>query len=191
MKKYKQFILGVIVGAMLFSSIGVFAEGFTVLLNPFPIFFNGQQANVEAYNVNGRTFLSLGDIATYFNATATLNETTKQIEVNNNEKLSTTSIEDSLITVIPFDIETEQPVGAEFTEYKGCRVLRYNNKFYVDSSDLYSTFKIIPIIIDENTRMFKLDNKKIVVSKKDYNNTIKYKMTYFYDISLFSKLIGE
>jgi hypothetical protein len=83
-KKYKQFMIGFLVGAMLFSSIGVFAEGITVLLNPFTMLFNGQPAQIEAYNINGRTFLSLGDIANYMGATVKLNEATKEIEINTN-----------------------------------------------------------------------------------------------------------
>lgn len=86
MKKYKQFLIGFLVGAILFSSIPVIAEGLTVLLNPFPIFFNGQQATVEAYNINGRTYLALGDVAKYFDATAVFNETNKRIDVNKNSK---------------------------------------------------------------------------------------------------------
>jgi hypothetical protein len=85
-KKYKQFMIGFLVGAMLFSSIGVFAEGITVLLNPYPIFFNGQAVQVESYNINGRTHVSAGDMANLFDATATINEVTKTIEINTNVK---------------------------------------------------------------------------------------------------------
>jgi len=83
--KLKSIVIGIIIGVMLTSSIGVFAEGLTVLLNPFPIMFNGVLVDAEAYNVNGRTCLALGDMMKLIGGTAKLNETTKIIEVTTNE----------------------------------------------------------------------------------------------------------
>ncbi|HYE82191.1 MAG TPA: hypothetical protein VEG39_08495 [Clostridia bacterium] len=84
MMRNKQFIAGFLTCLILLSAIFItgFAEGISVLLNPYPILLNGQPVEVEAYNVNGRTFLSLGDMVKLVGGTAKLNEVTKQIEIS-------------------------------------------------------------------------------------------------------------
>ena len=62
LRKYKQFMIGFLVGALVFSLSPVFAEGeLNIMENPFPIFINGKMERVEGYNINGYTFLKLAD----------------------------------------------------------------------------------------------------------------------------------
>ncbi|WP_372997400.1 stalk domain-containing protein [Lutispora sp.] len=107
MKNVKQFIVGFITCAILLSAIFIsgFAEdSLTAFINQFPIFINGEKAEVEAYNINGRTYLALGDIAKYFDATVVFNDTDKRIDVNKNPKPITTttptpqSAEETIVT---------------------------------------------------------------------------------------------
>lgn len=198
----KKFIAGFVTCAILIFTLLTFgfAEGaLNVVLNPYPVYVNGTQIEVEGYNINGFTFLKLADIGRVFDSTTLFNETDPHIDINSNEVVlsapATTSVTQDLVPVIQFDIETEKPIGAEFAEYKGCRVLKYNGKMYVRGTDLYAPFNIIQLIGDENTLIFKpynnLDNEKIVINRNDYSNMIKYRAGYFYDITLFSELIGE
>ena len=49
----KKFIIGFIVGALMFSIIPVMAqEGLTVVPNPFPVVIDGVVTEVEGYNLN-------------------------------------------------------------------------------------------------------------------------------------------
>lgn len=190
MKKYIAGFLTCLILMLVLSFSGFADDILNVALNSYPIFFNGQQVPVEGYNINGFTYLKLADLDKLHNTTTSFNQTEQRIEVNSNEKSLSMPTTQNLVPVIQFDIDTEKPIGAEFTEYKGCRVLNYNDKLYVDGSDLYKTFRITSVIADANTRIFKLDDKKVVVNNDNPDTTIKYK-TYLYDITLFEELIGE
>lgn len=58
----KKFILGFLLGAMLFGSGIAFAEELLkVVPNPFPVLINGTKTVVDGYNINGSTYLKLRD----------------------------------------------------------------------------------------------------------------------------------
>jgi hypothetical protein len=193
--KLKTLVIGIIIGVMLTSSIGVFAEGIAVLLNPYPILVNGQTADIEAYNINGRTFLALGDVAKYFNATATLNETTKQIEVNT----ISTSVEGvtsmSTTAAVEYNYTTKLPIGAEVTEYKGSKnAVAYNNNIYLPLESLSADFgiKFKYIDVKANTTTFVKDNNIILADLKiSGNHFLNSSGKPFYNVNLFSEVLGE
>ena len=82
----KKFIIGFIVGALMFSIIPVMAEGeLSVVPNPFPVLIDGEVAEVEGYNINGYTFLKLADFGKA-GLTVKFNETDKQIEISSTKK---------------------------------------------------------------------------------------------------------
>jgi len=82
----KKFIIGFIVGALMFSIIPVMAqEGLTVVPNPFPVVIDGVVTEVEGYNINGYTFLKLADFGKA-GLTVKFNETDKQIEISSTKK---------------------------------------------------------------------------------------------------------
>ena len=58
----RNFIIGVITGALVFGTVGVFAA---ILLpeNTFPIKLNNNNVNLNGYNVDGSTYFKLRDIA--------------------------------------------------------------------------------------------------------------------------------
>lgn len=98
MKKYfnKYTVAAFIIGAVLFSSIGVFADTMNVSKNPFPVFIDGIEAKVEAYNIGGYTYLKLGDLK-QAGLKVVFNETDKKIEI-------TTATAEA-----PKPVETNQP----------------------------------------------------------------------------------
>jgi len=82
----KKFIIGFIVGALMFCIIPVMAqEGLTVVPNPFPVLIDGVVTEVEGYNINGYTFLKLADFGKA-GLTVKFNETDKQIEISSTKK---------------------------------------------------------------------------------------------------------
>ncbi len=77
----KKFILGFILGSLIFGATAALAEeALQVKLNPFPILINGIKSDVEGYNINGFTFLKLADFKKTGLKVA-FNETEKQIEI--------------------------------------------------------------------------------------------------------------
>lgn len=89
LKKHRQLIIGICIGALLFGIIPTFAENLLSNLqiknNPFPIFVNGNQEKVNAYNIDGYTYLKLADVGKLLNATVKFNETESKIEITKKE----------------------------------------------------------------------------------------------------------
>ena len=131
MKKYKQFIIGLLIGAMLFSPIGVCAEEvLNVIANPYPVFVNGQEIQVEAYNINGFTFLKLADVGKVLNSTVSFNETEKRIEITENKKERTD--DDYLV----------ESSSVEKTTKDGLDGIIYNDIFYASLFDLEEKYQV-------------------------------------------------
>jgi hypothetical protein len=82
--KMKYRLQGLFVGLLLsILVIGAptFAEDvLKVVANPFPIYVDGSQENIEALNINGFTFLKLGDFGKV-GLVVKFNETERKIEV--------------------------------------------------------------------------------------------------------------
>lgn len=61
--KHKEFIVGIILGGIIFGGITVFADNlFNVIINPFKIKVNGTETFIEGYNINGNSYFKLRDI---------------------------------------------------------------------------------------------------------------------------------
>lgn len=59
----KKIIISFVTGALLFGAAGVFAGQYIVSKNPFTIKLNGENINIEGYNINGSTYFKLRDIS--------------------------------------------------------------------------------------------------------------------------------
>lgn len=59
----KSFITGFVSGAIVFGAISVLAAGFTAVPNQFPISLNGNNVEMEGYNINDSTYFKLRDIS--------------------------------------------------------------------------------------------------------------------------------
>lgn len=59
----RNFIIGVITGALVFGTVGVFAGQYIATENTFPIKLNNNNVNLNGYNVDGSTYFKLRDIA--------------------------------------------------------------------------------------------------------------------------------
>lgn len=59
----KNYIAGFITGAVIFGAIGVLASNvYNAYDNPYPIYIDGIQAQIEGYNINDKTYFQLRDI---------------------------------------------------------------------------------------------------------------------------------
>lgn len=88
----KKYIAGLLTGIIIATSLTTFAAvQLKVVPNPYPVLINNAKANVQAYNINGSTYLKLADLKTA-GIDAKYNKDKKQIEVK-----SLTSTDDSTI----------------------------------------------------------------------------------------------
>lgn len=82
--KHKEFILGLILGGFIFTSISTFAdEIYNVIINPFKVTVNGTEKNIEGYNINGSTYFKLRDIGKYVGFNVDFENEVIQIETTN------------------------------------------------------------------------------------------------------------
>ncbi len=83
----KKFILGLLIGALCMVSITAFAS-LKINKSPYPIFVDGKQAKVDAYAIDGSTYLKLTDL----NVTGLdvkFNSSKKQIEIKTPSPVTT------------------------------------------------------------------------------------------------------
>lgn len=59
----KNFITGFLAGSLLFGAVGAFAVNYTATQNPYPVMLNGQNVQMEGYNINDNTYFKLRDIS--------------------------------------------------------------------------------------------------------------------------------
>lgn len=135
LKKYKQFMIGFLIGALLFSLSPVFAEGeLNIINNPFPILINGQVAEVEGYNINGYTFLKLADFGKT-GLVVKFNETEKRIEIESVGKNSSERGDDKVSDGIgETTIEYKTVDGKEYVSIEDVKAYckeRYGPRFEV------------------------------------------------------------
>lgn len=83
MMKYKQLIIGFILGSMFFSGIS-FASAEVkqaIIANDINFVANGQEKNVTFVNIDGFNYAKVRDIISAFNGTITYDASTKTIKV--------------------------------------------------------------------------------------------------------------
>lgn len=79
----KSNIISFIIGAVIFGSVSAFAVQYTISDNPYPIQLNGQNVNIEGYNINDNTYFKLRDISNIIGGfTVDFNNDTIQLATN-------------------------------------------------------------------------------------------------------------
>lgn len=101
--KHKEFVLGIILGGVIFSNLTIFAnEALNVFFNPFKITVDGVYKNIEGYNINGSTYFKLRDIGNEVGFKVDFKEET--IMINTDENVVTNiSSQDILYNYITID----------------------------------------------------------------------------------------
>lgn len=59
----KKFIFGFITGGIICAAVTGFAVEYAVSVNPYPVKVNGEDVQVEGYNINDSTYFKLRDVA--------------------------------------------------------------------------------------------------------------------------------
>ena len=77
----KKFILGFVLGSMIFGTAIFAEEALRVRANPYPVLVDGSKQQIEAYNINDYTYLKLADVGKALGAKVIFNETDSQIEI--------------------------------------------------------------------------------------------------------------
>ena len=64
--KHKEFIIGIVLGGVVFSVTTIFANNMlNVITNPFKIKVDNVEKFIEGYNINGNSYFKLRDIGRY------------------------------------------------------------------------------------------------------------------------------
>lgn len=97
----RKYLIGFLCGLIMVFAFAVLAAELNVTLNPFLIMVDGEQRDIEAYNINGFTYLKLADVA---KATSNIidvkfNEVKERIEINTA----------AIVTPAPIPLETPPP----------------------------------------------------------------------------------
>ncbi|MGE5631374.1 MAG: hypothetical protein ACM3TR_09795 [Caulobacteraceae bacterium] len=173
----KKFMLGFLFGALLFASVGVFAAEYVINPNPFPIVIDGVQQQVEAYNINGFTFLKLADVGKVFNRTVKFNESVPQIEIS--QTGSDIVMEPAPTTENSISIPKE-PVYKK-TTYNGDFAIEYNSKIYLPLYDVQKKYLITVKDNPNKTLTLSKGEKSITINMSDDNSVIIIGNTSYYN----------
>ena len=163
LKKYKQFMIGFLVGALVFSLSPVFAEvKYNIMENPFPVFINGKMERVEGYNINGYTFLKLADFSKA-GLEVKFNETEKRIEIESAVNIINEIEKDGYEMVVSN--------GFEYVSIDDI-VKKYEDKYRFDKMDnRFAAYRnSIALVNNEtNLRIIEIPNKNtLTVNDKTY-----------------------
>lgn len=96
----RKFLSGFICGALIFGAVSVFASGIAAVANQFPVTLNGNNVDMEGYNINGSTYFKLRDVAdktggfnvNFKDGTIVLTTDEKATETDNTEKHSSSKL---------------------------------------------------------------------------------------------------
>ncbi len=207
----KKFLSGLITGLLISVSVTAFAAvQLKVIPNPFPVFINGSESKVDAYNINGSTYLKLSDLKTAgLNvkfADSKINVTSASTETEPTEpSLPDYTVPDNNYGKDPnvdySDIEAIKNMNPTFLEdgdsfekitYNKYSAIKYNSNTYVNVGDLVKKLKM-KFKLSGVKNSFSLFDKdgNLILKTADANkiNYIYCDGTPYLNISLISKYL--
>lgn len=92
--KHRDFVIGVLTGAVLFGSFTAIASNYDIYPNPFKILVNGNERYIEGYNINGYSYFKLRDVGDEIGFSVDFKEDT--IMIDNGLKPTTSTNDDEL-----------------------------------------------------------------------------------------------
>lgn len=196
----KKFMLGFLVGAILFSLAPVSAaiEEFICYRADYKVIINGEEyisEELPILNYKGNTYAPFRSILEKAGLDVNWNAELGQAEVTSNPTDAQNNTEEGNTVSVEYDLNTKLPIGAEYIEYKGCnKAVSYNGNIYISRGDLSSKFGIDSIYIDVKTHstIFVKGDKSITIDYELGNARIlNLSGTAYYNASLLSELIGE
>lgn len=196
MRKYKQFIIGFIVGAMLFSIIPASAaiEEYICYKADYKVMINGEEyisPDLPVLNYKGNTYAPFRSILEAAGLNVNWNTELNQAEVTSSKEVNAISPSSK----IEYDYNTKLPIGAEIVEFKDCKnAVKYNDKIYLSLGDLSSKFGVKSVFLNvkDRTETFMKNDKIVIVDLKASDHGFLNSLgTPYYNIDLFAELIGE
>lgn len=192
MKKITSNIACFISGVVIASTVGALAATYTATENTFPIKVNGQDAQMEGYNIDGSTYFKLRDIGDRMGFDVGFEDNTIYVgeipsvnsQSNETTQLNNTSGGVQYYVEKPWCPDFGAFVGAELLEKNttdnGTVAYKYGISFDGDLSDYYdllldSNLTLNPASIGSFVMFENLDTGHTVVcslSKTDYTISI-------------------
>lgn len=136
----KKYIAGLITGIILSLSFATFAAvQLKVIPNPFPIFVDGVNAEIDGYNINGSTYIKLADLKKA-GVEAKFDSTKKQIEIS--------SVAESTTNAEPTITSKQSPTflyegdDVKNTTYNGFKTVSYNGDTFISEVEFSKKLKI-------------------------------------------------
>lgn len=144
MKSYKQLIIGLIIGALLFNGISVLAENksIEVFLNSIKISVDGKEikTDTEPFMYSGRIYVPIGVIADALGVEVKWNETANTVEITKAKQSAATSTS---------NINSTPKTGSQTAEKKEITVyITKTGSKYHSSGCRYLSKSKIPISLD-------------------------------------------
>jgi hypothetical protein len=173
----KQTVLSFIIGGMLFSSVGVFAATqLNVTPNKYPVVVNGENVDVEGYNIEGRTYLQLRDITDILGISLDFKNNTIYINSDKSDKVNNTITQTpdgiEIIYVLNDNFEYD-PNGEPYLDWmqvtNKCKSLNFDF-IYDDKTQKYIIKDMNNNIVVDNIPVYQKGRKYILYS--DYVNII-------------------
>lgn len=172
----KKFIVGFICGALIFSSIGVFAnsniERITAKFNPdLPIYLNGEKLPLEngAINYQDTNYLSIRETAEILGLEVNWNYEAQAVELSQapNKK--------------------HQSVGITESSFQGLKAIEKGNKTYFHLTSLPLKDKTINLSFNASNEGEKLviiefNGEEIIIDSNNNDNFVLYDNNYYVNI---------
>ncbi len=183
----KKFISGLIVGLLVSVSLTAFAVQLKVVPNPFPVFINGSESKVDAYNINGSTYLKLADLKT------------AGLDVKfADSKINVTSAPVSTVPDTDSDSDitgnNQNPVflyegDVKDTTYRGYKAILYNGDTFINEVEFVKKLKMtIKYSTKQDSFQFYINEVKIL---ETLNSTPDYYIVYENRPYFNSKFLGK
>lgn len=206
----KKFLFGLIAGLLISVSLTAFAAvQLKVIPNPFPVFINGDKAQVDAYNINGSTYLKLSDLKTAgldvkfsdskINVTSAFTEaeptepSLPDYTVPDNNYGKDPNVDYSDIEAIKKMNPTSLVDGDSFTltTYKDYSALIYNNSTYVSILDLSKKNGINSKPTGKYGAIKLYKNKELILETKDADsaNYLYYNGVPYFNVKFLGKYL--
>lgn len=204
MRKYKQFIFGFLVGAMLFSIAPVSAaiEEYLCYKADYKVMINGSEyisEDLPILNYKGNTYAPFRSILEKAGLNVAWNAELGQAEVTSNP--TSAQINDvegtamNTITKTEYDPATGLPVGSEYVDNskdgKEYKTVKYNDEIYISTTDLEKLFGISSKYVDGFGTCFFKSGLQLSIDSKDKSNRLYANSRLYFKIALFEDQMGE
>jgi hypothetical protein len=174
----KKIILGLIIGLVVGIStpvVALYAEEYSIIQNPFPIFVDEERQEIESLNINGTTWLRLGDVGKVLEVSILFDEANRQIDISTSENVPPNKEEGTTTPNIP-EVKQYTP--------DGLLIIDYDDVQYVRFCDMHSKYEGVDIkIVDrENKTVDLLKNNQVIFKNIGYsviNGLTCFELNYY------------